>query len=111
MKKKILNYVKSGLPRALAVTLCSLLSVAPMLADTSAGAGALQTVATEIKSYIEYVQTLIYAIAGVVTLVGAISVYIKMNNEEQDVKKSIMLIVGADIFLVAAAKSLPLFFE
>ena len=51
-----------------------------------------------------------YAIAGVVAIVGAISVYIKMNNEEQDVKKSIMMIVGACIFLVAAAQALPLFF-
>ena len=34
----------------------------------------------------------------------------KMNNEEQDVKKSIMMIVGACIFLVAAAQALPLFF-
>ena len=40
----------------------------------------------------------------------AISVYIKMNNEEQDVKKSIMMLVGACIFLIAAAQALPLFF-
>ena len=49
-------------------------------------------------------------IAGVVAVVGAISVYIKMNNEEQDVKKSIMMLVGACIFLIAAAQALPLFF-
>ena len=51
-----------------------------------------------------------YAIAGVVAVVGAISVYIAMNNEEQDVKKKIMMVVGACIFLVAAAQALPLFF-
>ena len=33
-----------------------------------------------------------------------------MNNEEQDVKKKIMLTVGACIFLIAAANALPLFF-
>ena len=33
-----------------------------------------------------------------------------LNNEEQDVKKSIMMIVGACIFLIAAAQCLPLFF-
>ena len=32
------------------------------------------------------------------------------HNEEQDVKTSIMMIVGACIFLVAAAQALPLFF-
>ena len=51
-----------------------------------------------------------HAIAGVVAVVGAISVYIAMNNEEQDVKKKIMMVVGACIFLVAAAQALPLFF-
>jgi hypothetical protein len=31
-----------------------------------------------------------------------------MNNEKQDVKKKIMMVVGACIFLVAAAQALPL---
>ncbi|GHT56136.1 hypothetical protein FACS189451_03700 [Bacteroidia bacterium] len=78
--------------------------------STTTGAAAVESVATEIAKYIPAVQKLIYAIAGVVAVVGAISVYIKMNNEEQDVKKSIMLIVGACIFLIAAATALPAFF-
>jgi type IV secretory pathway VirB2 component (pilin) len=45
---------------------------------------------------------LCYAIAGVVAVVGAISVYIGMNNEEQDIRKKIMMIVGACIFLISA---------
>lgn len=76
----------------------------------SAGTTALGTVTTEIAKYVPVVVKLCYAIAGVVAVVGAISVYIKMNNEEQDVKKSIMMIVGACIFLIAAAQALPLFF-
>ena len=64
----------------------------------------------EIAKYVPIVVKLCYAIAGVVAVVGAISVYIAMNNEEQDVKKKIMMIVGARIFLVAAAQALPLFF-
>ena len=61
----------------------------------------------EIAKYVPIVVKLCYAIAGVVAVVGAISVYIAMNNEEQDVKKKIMMIVGACIFLVAAAQALP----
>lgn len=68
--------------------------------DYSAGTTALGTVTDEIAKYVPYVVKLCYAIAGIVAVVGAISVYIKMNNEEQDVKKSIMMIVGACIFLV-----------
>ena len=77
---------------------------------TKGGTTALSEVTTQIAKYIPYVVKLVYAIAGVVAVVGAISVYIKMNNEEQDVKKSIMMIVGACLFLVAAAQALPLFF-
>ena len=78
--------------------------------DYSQGTTALATVTEEIAKYVPYVVKLCYAIAGVVAVVGAISVYIKMNNEEQDVKKSIKMIVGACIFLIAAAQALPLFF-
>ena len=78
--------------------------------DYTAGTNALSTVTEEIAKYIPYVLKLCYAIAGVVAVVGAISVYIAMNNEEQDVKKKIMMVVGACIFLVAAAQALPLFF-
>ena len=78
--------------------------------DYSAGTNALATVTEEIAKYLPYVVKLCYAIAGIVAVVGAISVYISMNNEEQDVKKKILLVVGACIFLVAAAQALPLFF-
>lgn len=48
-------------------------------------------VSEEIAKYVPIVVKLCYAIAGVVAIVGAISVYIAMNNEEQDVKKKIIL--------------------
>ena len=54
--------------------------------DYSAGTTALATVTEEIAKYVPVMVKLCYAIAGVVAIVGAISVYIAMNNEEQDVK-------------------------
>ena len=78
--------------------------------DYSAGTTALSTVAEEIVKYVPVMVKLCYAIAGVVAIIGAISVYIAMNNEEQDVKKKIMMVVGACLFLIAAAQALPLFF-
>ena len=86
-----------------------------LIANTSlhaqdAGIAAVTQVSADIAKYIPVVQKLIFAIAGVVALGGAISVFIKMNNEDQDVKKSIMMVVGACIFLVAAGTALPAFF-
>ena len=75
-----------------------------------AGTSALEEVASELVKYVPYVVNLCYALADIVAIVGAISVYIAMNNEEQDVKKKIMMTVGACIFLIAAANALPLFF-
>jgi hypothetical protein len=59
--------------------------------DYSAGTTALSTVTTEIAKYVPYVVKLCYAIAGVVAVVGSVSVYISMNNEEQDVKNILVL--------------------
>ena len=59
--------------------------------DYSAGTNALATVTEEIAKYLPYVVKLCYAIAGIVAVVGAISVYISMNNEKQDVKNILVL--------------------
>ena len=59
--------------------------------DYSAGTTALTTVTEEIAKYVPIVVKLCYAIAGVVAIVGAISVYIAMNNKDQDVKNILVL--------------------
>ena len=66
---------------------------AQSLANTGyeAGTNAMEEVATQIAAYVPYVVNLCYALAGVVAVVGAISVYIAMNNEEQDVKNILVL--------------------
>ena len=66
---------------------------AQSLANTGydAGTSAMEEVATQIAAYVPYVVNLCYALAGVVAIVGAISVYIAMNNEEQDVKNILVL--------------------
>ena len=114
IRKFVTNAVKMVTGVAKRASLCLLtilVSVVGFAQNGAAGQGAFTEVTTQIKGYIPIVQDLCYAIAGVVVLGGAISVFIKMNNEEQDIKKSIMLIVGSCIFLIAAAQALPLFFE
>lgn len=72
--------------------------------------GAIANAGTEIAGYVQPVRTVIYGIAGVVSLMGAISIYIKMNNGDQDVKKSLMMVVGGVVALVAMAEALPAIF-
>ena len=115
--KKIKNFAKNLFSAKRMKTLAMLLFCGTLATyaqnaagDYTAGTDALATVTEEIAKYVPFVVKLCYAIAGVVAVVGAISVYIAMNNEEQDVKKGSMMVVGACIFLVAAAQALPLFF-
>ena len=110
MKSKIFHFLKHPNRWVLVCLVLVLCVGVTFAADTTTGIGAINQVANDITKYVPAVQTLLYAIAGVVALGGAVSVYIKMNNEEQDVKKSIMMIIGACIFLVAAAQALPMFF-
>ena len=96
--RKIVNRVKKFLasPKTRAVALMLLVGGTAAFAqssagDYSAGTSALSTVAEEIAKYVPIVVKLCYAIAGVVAIIGAISVYIAMNNEEQDVKNILVL--------------------
>lgn len=59
--------------------------------DVTAGTSALEQVTTGISSYLPYVVNLCYALAAIFAVVGAISVYIAMNNDEQDVKNILVL--------------------
>ena len=85
--------VKAGVLMACVALLKPAGVFAQSLANTGyeAGTNAMEEVATQIAAYIPYVVNLCYALAGVVAIVGAISVYIAMNNEEQDVKNILVL--------------------
>ena len=102
MFKKTTNYLKKTAKSILSSgrlkTLALMLLVGGGIAmaqnsagDYTAGTTALTTVTEEIAKYVPIVVKLCYAIAGVVAVVGAISVYIAMNNEEQDVKNILVL--------------------
>jgi hypothetical protein len=94
VKNKIKKFVTS--PRVHMFALMAIFGSAVCFAQNQAGnyeAGttALTTVTEEIAKYVPIVVKLCYAIAGVVAVVGAISVYVAMNNDEQDVKNILVL--------------------
>lgn len=96
--KKIKNFAKNLFSAKRMKTLAMLLFCGTLATyaqnaagDYTAGTDALATVTEEIAKYVPFVVKLCYAIAGVVAVVGAISVYIAINNEEQDVKNILVL--------------------
>ena len=72
---------------------------------SSKGAGGL------IQSYETPVANLMKAIAAVIVLVGAFNVYFKMQNGDQDVKKTVMMTIGGCVAFIAMSEALPMFFK
>ena len=83
-------FVKS--PRiCMMAMLLFMVSITTFAQDVDAGLAAIETSTESLKRYVPVVTNLCYAIAGIVAMIGAISVYVKMNNEEQDVKNILVL--------------------
>ena len=79
-------------------------------AQSAAGVQGIQGAAATFENYIPHIKTLLYVIAAIVSMIGAFSIYFKMQNGDQDVKKTIMMTVGGCVALVAMATALPSFF-
>lgn len=70
------------------------------MAQTATGFGAgIDSAQSEIQPLFSKVSVLMLAIGGIIGLIGAIRIYIKWNNGDQDVTKSIIAWGGAALFL------------
>lgn len=74
------------------------------------GADALSNAHDFTVTMMLYVVYLVYAIAAIVAIIGALQIYIKMNTGEGDVTKSIMMLIGACLFMIGATILFPAFF-
>ena len=101
------------------VGFCSagILLLQPMLAsakcggvDYSWGADALANAHDYTVTMMLYVVYLSYAIAAIVAIIGALQIYFKMTTGEGDITKSIMMLVGACLFMIGAFILFPAFF-
>lgn len=66
--------------------------------------------ATGVASYLFYVRAVCYAIAAVICIVGALSVYSDMMDGEPEVRMKVMRLAFSCVFLVTASTALPRFF-
>ena len=90
----------------------ALVILATATASLAAGDGAagIQEATDRVTSYFDPGTLLVYAIAAVVGLVGAVRVFSKWNSGDQDTQKSAMSWFGSCIFLVVVATVLRAFF-
>lgn len=78
--------------------------------DYSWGADALAMMHDFVVTMMLYILYIIYAIASIVAIVAAFQIYYKMMTGEDGVKKAIMFVVGACLFLIGASIIFPAFF-
>ena len=97
--------------------LCALCSIIPCSAlaksgsvNYSWGADALATMHDFVVTMMLYVQYMCYALASVLVVIAALQIHIKMNRGEDDITKSIMMLVGACLFAIGAFFVFPAFF-
>lgn len=71
---------------------------------------AIDDAKTQLSGIRRNIGTLILALGGIIGLVGAIRVFIKWNNGDQDVQKSLIGWAGACIFLLLSGTLITSFF-
>ena len=81
-----------------------------MAQNPGAGVTGLTTAETNLRTYVDPVCNLVMVIGGIVGLVGAIRVFSKWQNGDQDVTKSLMAWLGSCVFLVVGALVVKAFF-
>ena len=78
--------------------------------DYSRGADALAEMHDYVVTMMLYVLYLTYAIAAILVIISALQIYIKMNTGEDGIVKSILMLVGACLFMIGASIVFPGFF-
>lgn len=109
--RTLVRFNNSGFARKGTLALAALTVAVGDAMATSKGAAGFTKATQEVSSYQTPVSNLMKAIAAVIVLVGAFNVYFKMQNGDQDVKKTIMLTIGGCIAFIALSEALPLFFN
>ncbi len=63
-----------------------------------------------ISAYLFYIRAVCYAIAAVICIVGALSVYSDMIDGKPEIRMKIMRLAFSCVFMITASTALPAFF-
>ncbi len=97
--KKIFQNLRE---KALYLLLFSASGVTAQTRGIEAGATALQSLTSDMQAYIDPVTTVVYVVAAVVGLVGALRVYVNWQNGKENVMANATGWLGACLFLLIA---------
>lgn len=92
------------------VTYPALAKISDGSVDYSLSSQALSEMTTEVVATMGYVVGLVYAIGSLFAIYNAMLIYIKLQSGEGGVTKSLLMLLGALLFLIGATYVLPAFF-
>ena len=93
MGKKVKPIAKSFLcKKVLMLAIMAVCAFSPALAVDGI-AGKLTEIGANFRGYVEPVRNIVYALAAICAVIGAFTIYFKMTNGEQDVKKTIIVLL------------------
>ncbi len=78
--------------------------------DYSQGADALARMHDYVVTMLLYTVYILYAGAAILSVISALQIYIKMNLGEDGIKKAILTLLGAVLFMIGATIAMPAFF-
>lgn len=106
-KRLALSYLFSAF---LAVSSAGAVTVSNGGVDYSLTAQALAEMTEEVVLTMGYVVGLLYALASLLAIYNATVIYIKMQSGEEGFTKSVLMLLGAILFLIGATIVMPSFF-
>ena len=87
-----------------------LLSNLGMAQDLASGQAAITEAADGISGYFDPIRNVVFIIAGIIALLGAVRVYMKWNMGDPDVMSSAAAWFGSAVFLIVAVSVIQSFF-
>lgn len=78
--------------------------------DYSWGADGLAEATSFVGTMMIYTVDIVYAVASIVTIVGALQIYLKMSNHEGDITKSILMLMGGILAIIGTSIIMPALF-
>ena len=107
--KNAVSRVKNCGQRAI-LSLCAMLIGSRAFAavgDVGAGVGALDDANAELLKYLPVVQNIVYTICGIIALTSIGVLSYKIQNEDQDSRKSIMALLFGVIVVAVLTYTVP----
>ena len=78
--------------------------------DLADGQAAIEEAATGIEDYFDPIRTLVFVLAGIISLLGAVRVFMKWQMGDTDVMATAASWFGSAIFLIVAVTVIQSFF-